>query len=305
MKVLVTGGSGLVGHAVQAIAPDWLYPTSSELNLLDKANTMEYLKNTRPDVVIHLAAKVGGLYRNLNNNEEMLVDNLMINTNIIMASEVAGVKRFIGILSTCIFPDNIWYPLTESQIHMGPPHPSNEGYAYAKRMMDVHLKLSNMESTCLIPTNLFGPHDNFNIEQAHVIPALIHKCYLAKKEGKPFVVSGSGTALRQFLYSGDFAGIIKHFVENHTPKSPHETFICAPKEEDEISIEYVARKIARTMDYETHIQFDTTQPEGQYRKPAANGLLLYTMKKLKFSDFDEKLVETINWFKGQQGDCNK
>lgn len=300
MKVLVTGGSGLVGNALRKVAPEWIYPSSSEMNLLDTNSVTAYMEKNKPDVVVHLAAKVGGLYRNMNDNEGMFVDNLMMNTNIITASENVGVQRFIGILSTCIFPDEIWYPLTENQIHMGPPHPSNEGYAYAKRTMEIHLRLSKMNTTCLVPTNLFGPHDNFNIEQAHVIPALIHKCYLAKRDNTPFMVAGSGSALRQFLYSGDLARIITHFVDVHDPKIPHDTFICSPDEEDEVSIEQMARKIARNMGYEHRTGFDLTQPEGQRRKPAANGQLKFTMGGFAFSDFDEKLKETIEWFKAQQ-----
>ena len=300
MKVLVTGGSGLVGNALRKIAPDWLYPPSSELSLLDPIGTTVYLEKHRPDVVVHLAARVGGLYRNMKDNERMLVDNVMMNMNIIQAAEEVGVKRFIGILSTCVFPDDILYPLTESQVHMGPPHFSNEGYAYAKRTMDIHLKLSKMNTTCLIPTNLFGPHDNFNLEQAHVIPALIHKCHLAKRKGKPFMVAGTGSALRQFMYSGDFARIIKHFVEVHDPKVPHESFICAPDERQEISIEHVAFKIAKYLDYQRYLGFDTSFPEGQHRKPASNNNLMATIGDFEFSDFDEKLAETIEWFKAQR-----
>jgi GDP-L-fucose synthase len=230
----------------------------------------------------------------------MLVDNLTMNTNIITASEKVGVGRFIGILSTCIFPDDVGYPLTESQIHMGPPHHSNEGYAYAKRVMEIHLRLSKMNTTCLVPTNLFGPHDNFNLEQAHVIPALIHKCYRAKRDDTTFMVSGSGRALRQFLYSDDLVRIITHFVDVHKPMVPHETFICAPGEETEVSIEHVARKIAITMGYEHRMEFDLTQSEGQYRKPASNKHLLSILDGFVFSDFDERLVDTVNWFKAQQ-----
>jgi len=300
MKVLVTGGSGLVGNALRKLEPDWLYPSSSELNLMDNNQVIEYIDRERPHMVVHLAAKVGGLYRNMNDNSGMLVDNLRMNTNIIVASEQAGVKVFVGILSTCIFPNEIWYPLEEKQIHLGPPHKSNEGYSYAKRLMETHLGLTNMMTTCLIPTNLYGPHDNFNIEQAHVIPALIHKCYKAKKYGHPFVVSGSGSALRQFMYSEDLARIIAYFINEHEPKERHESFICSPPEADEVSIGSVARKIARHMGYESHLEFDTTQPEGQHRKPASNKLLMRTMGEFKFSNFNEKLKETIDWFKAQQ-----
>ena len=300
MKVLVTGGSGLVGNALRKLEPDWLYPPRSELDLLNKSQVIDYFKREKPHMVVHLAAKVGGLYRNMNDNSGMFVDNLIMNMNVILASESNGVKIFVGILSTCIFPNEIWYPLEEKQIHLGPPHASNEGYSYAKRMMEIHLKMTNMMTTCLIPTNLYGPHDNFNIEQAHVIPALIHKCYNAKKKGEPFVVSGSGSALRQFMYSEDLAEIIAYFINEHEPKKRHESFICAPPEEDEVSIGFVARRIARHMGYESHLEFDTSKPEGQHRKPASSKLLMRTMGEFKFSNFNEKLKETIDWFKAQR-----
>lgn len=300
MKVLVTGGSGLVGNALRKIEPDWLYPPSSELNLLDTDQVTEYFDRVKPHMVVHLAAKVGGLYRNMNDNSGMFVDNLRMNTNVIVASERVGVKVFVGILSTCIFPNEIWYPLEEKQIHLGPPHASNEGYSYAKRMMEAHLRMTNMITTCLIPTNLFGPHDNFDLEQSHVIPALIHKCYKAKKYGHPFVVSGSGSALRQFLCSDDLAKIIAYFINDHTPKTRHESFICAPPEKDEVSIKDVAHKIAHYTGYDGDPEFDTSFSEGQHRKPASNKLLMKTMGSFEFANFDEKLIESINWFKAQQ-----
>jgi GDP-L-fucose synthase len=114
------------------------------------------------------------------------------------------------------------------------------------------------------------------------------------------VVSGSGSAFRQFMYSEDLARIIAYFINDHEPKERHESFICAPSEADEVSIGSVARKIARNMGYENNLEFDTTQPEGQHRKPASNQLLMKTIGDFKFSNFDEKLKDTMDWFKAQQ-----
>jgi GDP-L-fucose synthase len=314
MIILVTGGSGLIGQALQDFikttqsTDNWIFLSSKECNLLNYDETLKILSSRTPDVVIHLAARVGGLYNNMNNNESMYVDNMRMNLNIIEACEKTKVKRFIAVLSTCIFPDKPpSLPLTEEMIHSGPPHYSNEGYAMAKRMLEVHARLSPMETICLIPTNLYGPYDNFKIEDAHVIPALIHKCYIAKQTNQPFKIAGSGKAVRQFLYNADMAKIIQWAVYKSSPSpsnhnsyndSYHESYICAPNETDEVTIETVAQIIAKTMNYEDQLQFDTSFQEGQYKKTASNKKLLEAMSKnaLEFSNFEEKLQSTIEWF---------
>ena len=312
MIILVTGGSGLIGQALRdfiktkSSIDNWIFLSSKECNLLNYDETLKILQNTQPDVVIHLAARVGGLYNNMNNNEAMYTDNMHMNLNIIEACEKTNVTRFIAVLSTCIFPDSPpMLPLTEEMIHAGPPHHSNEGYAMAKRMLEVHARLSQMETICLIPTNLYGPHDNFKIEDAHVIPALIHKCYIAKQTNQPFKVAGSGKAVRQFLYNEDMAKIIEWAVYKSIPSLSnngsyndlyHESYICAPNESDEVTIEIVARIIAKTMTYEDKLQFDTSFQEGQYKKTASNKKLIDSMPSLTFSNFEEKLQTTIEWF---------
>jgi GDP-L-fucose synthase len=168
-------------------------------------------------------------------------------------------------------------------------------------MLEVHARLSHMETICLIPTNLYGPYDNFKIEDAHVIPALIHKCYIAKQTNQPFKVSGSGKAVRQFLYNIDMAKIIEWAVYKSIPSSSiddsyHESYICAPNENEEVTIETVARIIAKTMNYEDQLQFDTSFQEGQYKKTASNKKLGKVMSNLAFSNFEEKLQTTIEWF---------
>ena len=302
-KILVTGGSGLIGKALQNYIfhsddteNEWIFLSSKDLNLLNEENTINYLEKVRPQMVIHLAARVGGLYNNMNNNERMFTDNMKMNLNIILACEKVGVKRFVSVLSTCIFPNAPpALPLTEDMIHSGPPHHSNEGYSMAKRMLEVQSRLSKMESICLIPTNLFGPYDNFAIEDAHVIPALIHKCYLAQKEGRPFKVAGSGKAVRQFLYNGDMASILYWAaIKKENVKNNHEMYICAPGEKDEVTIETVARIIAKKMEYP--VEFDVSYAEGQQKKTASNQKLLEEMPELTFSSFESKLNDTIEWF---------
>lgn len=310
MKILVTGGSGLIGKALQDVIKkqstsyEWKFVSSKEMNLLNYDETQKVMNEFKPTIVIHLAARVGGLYNNMNNNKYMFVDNMQMNLNIIKACEEVGVQKFIGILSTCVFPDSPpSLPLTEEMIHEGPPHFSNEGYAMAKRMLDLHSRLSNMESICLIPTNLYGEYDNFKIEEAHVIPALIHKCYIAKQNKQPFKVAGSGKAIRQFLYNGDIAQMILWAIDKKAPT--HETYICCPNENEEVTIETVARIISKTMDYEDNLYFDTSYQEGQFKKTASNKKLMNEMKSFEFSNFEEKLQQTIHWFINNYNDVRK
>ena len=143
---------------------------------------------------------------------EMMVENIAINNNVLHCANALGIDRVVSMTSTCVFPDKIEYPITEDQLHNGPPHPSNEGYAYAKRMVEVLSRCYNEQHGrnyfTVIPTNVFGPHDNFSIEDGHVAPGLMHKCYLAKQSGSDLTIWGSGKPLRQFIFSRDLAELV-------------------------------------------------------------------------------------------------
>jgi GDP-L-fucose synthase len=184
-------------------------------------------------------------------------------------------------------------------LHNGPPHYSNDAYAYAKRMLEVHCKAYREtygdNFVCIIPTNIYGPHDNFNLEDAHVIPALIHKCHLAKEENRDFIVMGSGTPLRQFIYSEDLARLILWTAENFNESS----IILSVGEKEEVTIEHVAREIAKAFDYEDRIRFDASQPDGQYKKTADNSKLLSYLNNTQQVDFmpvEKGIKKTVQWF---------
>jgi GDP-L-fucose synthase len=192
--VLVTGGTGLVGKALQRIVKlldldnqeQWVFLSSKDADLRDPAQTELLFSKYKPNYVIHLAAFVGGLFKNIKYKVEFWRYNTIMNENILHYSHKYNVEKVISCLSTCIFPDKTTYPIDETMIHDGPPHQSNEGYAYAKRMIDVQNRLYAEEYGCkftsVIPTNIYGPNDNFHLEDSHVIPGLIHKCYLAKSK---------------------------------------------------------------------------------------------------------------------------
>ena len=193
MVIMVTGGSGLVGKGIEASIlreqpknEKWIYLTSKDGDLRDKEATRKIFEKYKPTHVIHLAARVGGLFSNMKYKVEFWRENVMINDNVLQLAFEFGVKKVVSCLSTCIFPDKTTYPIDETMVHNGPPHHSNEGYAYAKRMIDVINRLYNAQHGCqftsVIPTNIFGPHDNFSIEDGHVLPGLMHKCLKAKQK---------------------------------------------------------------------------------------------------------------------------
>lgn len=299
MKVLVTGGSGLVGKNLREICGDenFIYLSSKDCNLISFEETERVFKFHKPDAVIHLAAKVGGLYMNMENNIQMLEDNLLINVNVVKVCRTMRIKKFIGCLSTCIFPDKVKYPITEDQLRNGPPHTSNEGYAYGKRMLAVMCdqinKIPGFNYTYISPTNIYGRYDNFHLKNSHVIPGLIHKCYLAKKTNKPFQIMGTGKALRQFIYVEDLAKIIKYLLLSYKGDKRH--IICSSNEEDEVSIKYIVEKIAEIMDY-NNIIYNTKYTDGQLRKTVSNKVLKEVFSSLEFTHIDIGLEKTIKWF---------
>lgn len=170
-----------------------------------------------------------------------------------------GVKKLVSCLSTCIFPDKTTYPIDETMLHNGPPHPSNEGYAYAKRMVDVLTRMYNMNSgvnyTSVIVTNVFGKFDNFHLEDSHVAPGLIHKAYLAKQRGTPFTVLGSGKPLRQFIYNKDLGKLLLWSLQEYNEAEP---LILCVDEDEEVSIGDLALAIANAMDLKVSC-FDIVQ----------------------------------------------
>jgi GDP-L-fucose synthase len=298
--ILVTGGTGLVGKAVEKISEEFAdfkfhFIGSRDADLSSLSETQDLFRRVSPSHVIHLAACVGGLFKNMNQKVEMLEKNLQINYNVVKCCYEYDVTKLVACLSTCIFPDKTTYPINETMLHDGPPHDSNDAYAYAKRMLDIHCKAYRenygCDFQCIIPTNIYGPHDNFHLEDAHVIPALIHKCYLAKKNGVPFQMRGTGKPLRQFIYSEDLARLLMWSIKH----SQHATIILSVPEKDEVSIEHVARLIAREYDYEDQLVFDTSFADGQFKKTADNSLLM-SETKFNFTPIETGINKSVGWF---------
>ncbi|KAH9115258.1 hypothetical protein LEN26_012279 [Aphanomyces euteiches] len=312
MKViLVTGGSGLVGQAVQVEAATadptqekWIFVSSKDADLTDPVETRALFEKHRPTHVLHLAARVGGLFLQLKEPVEFYRANSAMNDNVLACAHEFHVEKVVSCLSTCIFPDKTTYPIDESMLHFGPPHPSNVGYAIAKRNLDIlnqcYVREYGRCFTSVIPTNVYGPHDNFHLVDAHVIPALIHKCFLAKQAKSPFVVGGSGQPLRQFILSGDLAKLMVWTLRSYSDTSP---LILAP--EVEYSIAHVAKAIASAMDFQGELIFDTTQPDGQFKKTASNAKLRQLLPDFAFTPFEQGIHETVKWFLDNQATCRK
>jgi GDP-L-fucose synthase len=291
-KILITGGNGLVGS--EFIGDHYYKPTSKEYDL-KKTDDVNRLMLKRFDSVIHTAGKVGGLGGNMNHKGEFFYDNIMINTNVIESSRISGVKNLVAFLSTCVFPDNIEYPLTEKKIHLGPPHFSNEAYAYSKRMVDVQIRAYReqygLNYKSVIPTNIYGPNDNYDIKNGHVVPSLIHKCFLARENKTPLTIWGSGKPLREFIFSRDVAVLSEWVLHNYNENEP--IILSTSKE---ISIREVVGIIVEIMNFKGKVVFDTSKPDGQFRKPSDNSKIKNHLPNFKFTDLFDGLKETIEFF---------
>ena len=291
-KILVTGGHGLVGS--EFINKQYFKPTSKDYDLRKREDTNR-LMIKQFDSVIHCAAKVGGVGGNINYKGEFFYDNIMMNTNVIEGARLSKVKNLVAFLSTCVFPDQVEYPLTEKKIHLGPPHFSNDAYAYAKRMTDIQIRSYKeqygLNYKSVIPCNIYGPNDNYDIVNGHVLPSLIHKCYLARENKTPLTIWGSGKPLREFIFSKDVAKLTEWVLYNYNENEP---IILSTSEE--ISIGYVVDMIVEIMNFKGEIIFDSSKPDGQFRKPSDNSKIKNYLPDFKFTPLYEGLKETIEYF---------
>jgi len=292
-NILITGGNGLLGSPlVKNLNADTF--SSKECDLItDSLETYinDRYKENIPNTIIHCAAKVGGVGANLNNNLQFFKDNTKIDYNVLTSCLELNIENIVTILSTCVFPDIVEYPLTADKLDLGPPHQSNYGYAYAKRLLAYQTKIYRnvikKNWISIVPTNLYGPKDNFDLENSHLVPALIRKGYEASRSGDNFNVWGDGSPLRQFVYSEDMSPIIEWALNNWNQEKP-----LMAINEKEYSIKDVVNIVSDRFNIpDSKIIYDTTKPLGQLRKPAKTDVAWFN-----FTPLEEGINKSIDWF---------
>lgn len=296
MAKLVTGSTGLLGSEILRESPNSIGMNSKNCDLTDLIQ-LRLCPNGKFDTVIHCAARVGGVKANTDYVANFFDENVRMNMNVLQACKIDNLK-LVSVLSTCIYPDSpyVKYPLTEDQLHLGPPHQSNFGYAYAKRMLEVQSRAYRQQFGCnfisVIPNNLYGPNDNYDLSSGHVIPALIRKFYEAKIHGYDHVdIWGSGKPLREFTFARDAAKIILWLSENYDDSEPVNI-----GNSEQVSIEQLSCMIAEEIDYEGRVNFDKSKPDGQYEKPSSNEKLRSLGWEGDYTPLREGLRETIKSF---------
>jgi GDP-L-fucose synthase len=300
-KVLVTGGNGLVGNAIRRLAKntdyDFWFLTRERADLRNPADVAEAFAYFKPDYVIHTAAKVGGIGGNMMGHADYFYENILINAHVIHYAAKHRVQKLLAFSSVCVFPDDVQM-LKEEVIHNGPPFSGNFAYAHAKRMVDVQIRAyksqHNIQNFCsVIPGNIYGTHDLYNLDHGHVIPSLIHKIYRAKKEGKPLNVWGDGKSLREFIYSDDLAKILLGLLE--LKEVPERLLVSGFKQ---YSIKEVVDMLVSAARFEGPVIFDPAKPNGQRNRQSDLSLLKSLFPDYQPIDLQEGLRNSYNWFEG-------
>lgn len=270
-KIYVAGHRGLVGSAMmralqQAGYTHLLCRTSAELDLVNQQAVNDFFKRERPDYIFLAAAKVGGIHANNLYRGEFIYQNLMIQSNVVEAARMCGAKRLLFLGSSCIYPREAPQPLREAYLLSGPLEPTNEPYAVAKiagiKLCESYNRQYGTDFAAVMPTNLYGPHDNFDLETSHVLPALIRKIHEAKMHrAEKVVIWGTGTPRREFLHVDDLASACI-FVMNQ----PGLTEVLNVGSNEEVSISELTTLICDVVGFQGQIQYDTSKPDGTLRK---------------------------------------
>ena len=291
--ILVTGGSGLVGKHLKDIMPDATYIGSKDCDLTDVTQVDALIDFFRPKIVVHLAARVGGIVDNINHPVEYLEENIMMNNNVLKKCHEYKVDKLISILSTCIYPDVVdTYPLKEEDLFNGPPPPDNFSYAMSKRCMATHIdsyvKQYKKKWCYLIPCNLYGEHDKYEEHHSHFVSALIKKIYEATDTVE---IWGTGKPLRQFMHAEDLARIIKYMIDNDIVENFNvaPNYVYSIEEMTKIGMESCGKG-------DLEIVYDNTKPDGQYRKDVDSSKLISVMEGFEFITLEEGIKRVYDNF---------
>jgi GDP-L-fucose synthase len=304
-RICVTGGAGFLGtHLIQDLrargAKEIFVPTIEEYDLVDPTAIARLLADSNPDVIIHLAAHVGGIGANREHPAEFFYDNLMMGVQLMHQAYLRGVEKFVAIGTVCAYPKFTPVPFNEDDLWDGYPEETNAPYGLAKKMLLVQSQAYRQQygfnSIFLLPVNLYGPGDNFNPRSSHVIPALIRKCMEAQEQhADHIVVWGDGSPTREFIYVTDAARGIALATECYNESLPVNLGSGF-----EISIKDLAEKIARMTGFEGDLVWDTSKPNGQPRRALNTSRAKEKFGFVAQTDFDEGLQQTIDWYRANR-----
>ena len=301
-KTLVTGGHGFVGHAVlkqlkKMDCKQIIAPKKNECDLTIESNVKDLFSNTKPEIVIHLAGKVGGIMANKNAPAEFFYKNIMMGTLVLDNAMKNGVQRFVGLAAGCGYPKHLEVPFKESEFWKELPDENSIGYSMAKKMLIIqswtYREQYGFNSTILLPANLYGPFDNFHLENSHVVPALIRKFVEAKNDNKSQVtVWGSGKASREFLYVDDTAIAITKVAEFYNESGPLNIGTGTGT-----TIKELANLISSLTGFDGKIVWDKSRPDGQAERYYDMTLFREKLGYLPETELSEGLKKTIDWYK--------
>jgi GDP-L-fucose synthase len=304
VRVVVTGGAGFLGsHVVEFLrargCTEIFVPRSRDYDLVQAEAVKRLFRDARPDIVIHLAARVGGIEANRQNPGLFFYDNLMMGVQLMEEARLAGVRKFVGIGTICAYPKFTPVPFKEEDLWNGYPEETNAPYGLAKKMLLVQAQAYRQQygfaAITLFPVNLYGPHDNFNLVTSHVIPAMIRKFVEARKAGKAEVVLwGTGRPTREFLFVRDAAEGVVLATERYDSAEPVNLGAGF-----EISIADLASLIARFTRYQGRVVWDASHPDGQPRRCLEVSRAEKEFGFRAATPFEEGLRETIAWYEAR------
>jgi GDP-L-fucose synthase len=304
-RICVTGGAGFLGtHLIRKLkahgAREIFVPEYPEYDLVREADILRMIDSAKPDIIIHLAAKVGGIGANREKPGEFFYDNLMMGVQLIHHAWRQGVEKFVAIGTICAYPKFTPIPFREEDLWNGYPEETNAPYGLAKKMLLVQSQAYREQygynSIFLLPVNLYGPGDNFNPASSHVIPALIRKCLEAKEQGASEIVAwGDGSPTREFIYVEDAAEGITLATEKYNSSEPVNIGASF-----EISIKDLTETVARLTGFEGSIRWDTSKPNGQPRRKLDTTRAREAFGFEAKTDFEEGLRRTIDWYANER-----
>jgi GDP-L-fucose synthase len=300
-KILITGGNGFVGKNLKLILKKHYLissPTRRQLNLLDKKKIDSHIKKFKPDLIVHSAGLVGGILSNINNHSEFFLQNYEVGKNLITIAKQNNVKNFLNISSCCIYPKNLIRPINERDLLKGPLEPTNEGYALAKlsilKLCSYFNKQNKFNYKSIIPSNLFGPEDNFDLNSAHLLAAIINKTHESKIKNKKVIIWGDGKSRREFMYISDFVEAVILIIKNFK-KIPEIINVGTGKD---YTVKDYYKMVAKEMKFHVKFKFDLTKPTGMKRKLLDTSII----KKLGFEpkhSIEDGIRKTYQFYLGK------